>query len=98
VFRTPASPELERFFDQRSVVIPKSGLGYSPFSALELYRAEKEPLNVPYVGTPQIVVDRILELAEVKLDDTVYDLGGGDSRVASPDIWKSGYRVLKTSR
>jgi len=30
---------------------------------------------VPYVPTPQEVVDRMLELAEVKKGDVVYDLG-----------------------
>jgi len=32
---------------------------------------------VPYVPTPQEVVDRMLELAQVKKGDVVYDLGSG---------------------
>ena len=32
---------------------------------------------VPYVPTPQEVVDRMLELAQVKKGDVVYDLGRG---------------------
>ena len=36
---------------------------------------------VPYVPTPQEVVDRMLELAEVKKGDVVYDLGSGDGRI-----------------
>ncbi len=35
----------------------------------------------PYVPTPQEVVDRMLELAEVTADDVVYDLGSGDGRI-----------------
>lgn len=35
----------------------------------------------PYVTSPQRVVDRMLQLAEVKPTDTVYDLGCGDGRV-----------------
>ncbi len=35
----------------------------------------------PYVPTPQEVVDRMLELAEVTEDDVVYDLGSGDGRI-----------------
>jgi SAM-dependent methyltransferase len=35
----------------------------------------------PYVPTPQDVVDRMLNLAEVTDKDTVYDLGCGDGRI-----------------
>ncbi len=36
--------------------------------------------EAPYVPTPQHVVFRMLELAEVTEDDVVYDLGSGDGR------------------
>jgi len=39
---------------------------------------------VPYVPTPQEVVDRMLELAEVKKGDVVYDLGSGTAESSSP--------------
>jgi SAM-dependent methyltransferase len=39
------------------------------------------PLNVPYVPTPQTVVDRMLEMANVRQGDVVYDLGCGDGRI-----------------
>lgn len=38
-------------------------------------------LDVPYVPTPQPVVDRMLELAKVGKRDIVYDLGCGDGRI-----------------
>lgn len=38
-------------------------------------------IDVPYVPTPQHVVDRMLELAEITEDDVVYDLGSGDGRI-----------------
>lgn len=38
-------------------------------------------LDVPYVPTPQPVVERMLELAKVGKDDVVYDLGSGDGRI-----------------
>ena len=38
-------------------------------------------LDVPYVPTPQEVVDRMLRLAKVKRDDVLYDLGCGDGRL-----------------
>jgi len=35
----------------------------------------------PYVPSPQLVVDRMLELAKIKPGEKVYDLGSGDGRV-----------------
>jgi len=35
----------------------------------------------PYVVSPQYIVDRMLELADLKPGETVYDLGSGDGRV-----------------
>ena len=37
--------------------------------------------DVIYVPTPQHVVDAMLQLAGVKADDVVYDLGSGDGRI-----------------
>jgi precorrin-6B methylase 2 len=37
--------------------------------------------DVVYVPTPQEVVDGMLELANVKGDDILYDLGSGDGRI-----------------
>jgi len=37
--------------------------------------------DVPYVPTPQEVVDAMLKLAEVKKGDILYDLGSGDGRI-----------------
>lgn len=37
--------------------------------------------DVPFVRTPQRIVDRMLQLADVSEDDVVYDLGSGDGRI-----------------
>ena len=37
--------------------------------------------DVIYVPTPQSVVDAMLQLADVKTNDVVYDLGSGDGRI-----------------
>ena len=37
--------------------------------------------EVPFVPTPPEVVDRMLEMAQVKSGDVIYDLGSGDGRV-----------------
>jgi methylase of polypeptide subunit release factors len=46
--------------------------------------------NRAYVPTPQEVVDRMLELAEVKKGDVVYDLGSGDGRIVVTAAKKYG--------
>ncbi|MGH9718826.1 MAG: SAM-dependent methyltransferase, partial [Bryobacteraceae bacterium] len=35
----------------------------------------------PYIPSPQVVVDKMLEAAQVKPGEMVYDLGCGDGRV-----------------
>jgi SAM-dependent methyltransferase len=42
---------------------------------------EAPPSLAPYVPTPDEVVERMLKLAQVTKDDTVYDLGCGDGRI-----------------
>lgn len=37
--------------------------------------------DVPFVPTPEAVVDKMLELAKVGPNDVVYDLGSGDGRI-----------------
>lgn len=48
--------------------------------------------DVPFVGTPQDVVDRMLKLAEVSEEDVVYDLGSGDGRIVVTAAQKFGAR------
>jgi SAM-dependent methyltransferase len=43
---------------------------------------ERPEIEVPYVPTPQKVVEAMLRLAEVKEGEVVYDLGCGDGRIA----------------
>lgn len=44
-------------------------------------RAQRQALDVPYVPTPQVVVDEMLRLARVTADDYLMDLGSGDGRI-----------------
>ena len=43
--------------------------------------ASAQFLDVPYVPTPQVVVDEMLRVAGVGPQDVVYDLGSGDGRI-----------------
>ena len=56
-------------------------------------RADRPLLDVPYVPTPPEVVDRMLEMASVRGDDFVIDLGSGDGRIAIAAA-KRGARAL----
>ncbi|MGH7771505.1 MAG: SAM-dependent methyltransferase [Candidatus Binatia bacterium] len=49
---------------------------------------------VPFVPTPQEVVDRMLEIAQVKKGDVVYDLGSGDGRIVITAAKKYGVRAV----
>jgi SAM-dependent methyltransferase len=48
--------------------------------------------DVPYVPTPQSVVDEMLKIAAVGKNDVVYDLGCGDGRIVITAAQKYGAR------
>jgi precorrin-6B methylase 2 len=50
--------------------------------------------EIPFVPTPIEVIDRMLELAEVKPGDVVYDLGSGDGRIVIRAAKKYGVRAV----
>ncbi len=52
------------------------------------------PFDVPYVPTPQVVVDEMLRLANVGPGDFVIDLGSGDGRIPITAAKKFGARAL----
>lgn len=56
--------------------------------------SQKAPLelDVPYVPTPPHVVDKMLEMAEVKSSDFLIDLGAGDGRIAVAAVRDRGAR------
>ncbi|MBZ5561906.1 MAG: class I SAM-dependent methyltransferase [Acidobacteriia bacterium] len=54
--------------------------GQNDLTALPQFGSNPNKI-VPYVPTPPEVVQKMLELAKVGQDDTVYDLGSGDGRI-----------------
>jgi predicted RNA methylase len=46
----------------------------------------------PYIPTPQLVVEKMLEAGHVKAGDMVYDLGSGDGRIVITAAQKFGAR------
>src|SRR6266508_1047979 len=58
----------------RAVLATSLSVGWAVAQAQELSK-------LPYVPTPQIVVDEMLKLADVTAKDFVMDLGSGDGRM-----------------
>ena len=50
--------------------------------------------DVPFVPTPEAVVDEMLQLAKVGPKDVVYDLGSGDGRIVIAAAKKHGARSV----
>jgi SAM-dependent methyltransferase len=73
----------------KSIIAGLSGLlvfcGIPAYSQSSLYGQQKAKHYInslaPYVVSPQQIVDRMLELADIRPGETLYDLGSGDGRV-----------------
>jgi len=80
---------------KRGLVLALAALaGVPAFSQTPLYgQKTKHYVNslAPYVVSPQQIVDRMLELADPKPGETVYDLGSGDGRILITAVQR--YRV-----
>src|SRR6184192_4640149 len=75
-------------FDSRSWLTPSQALAQGGRDSDEGKKI------VPYVPTPQEVVERMLELAGVKKGDVVYDLGSGDGRIVVTAAKKYGVKAI----
>ena len=53
-------------------------------------QADKVPCRIVYVPTEQVVVEKMLQMAKVKKDDLVFDLGCGDGRIVVTAAKKYG--------
>lgn len=66
-----------------TMVLPRLDFGRPGASVTA--EAQDSPFDskkiVPFVPTPQVVVDKMIELAGVKKGDVVFDLGSGDGRI-----------------
>ena len=51
--------------------------------------------DILFLPTPQEVVDKMLELAEVTKDDLIYDLGCGDGRIVVTAAKKYGCKGVR---
>lgn len=71
-------------------VVLANGTGDDPAQGGDTERAP----DVVYVPTPQPVVEKMLEMAEVKEGDIVYDLGCGDGRIVVTAAKKYGVKAV----
>jgi SAM-dependent methyltransferase len=63
----------------------------TPIQSRPTDRPQRSP-DVPYVPTPQEVVDEMLKMANVTQKDLVYDLGSGDGRIVITAAQRYGAR------
>src|SRR5436190_227084 len=95
----PAPPTPSLAASTANTPTPKAGSSSSTASSpsaaasASVAVADAKPaLDIIYVPTPQKVVDKMLEVAKVKKDDVVYDLGCGDGRIVVSAAKKLGAR------
>lgn len=67
------------------------GFETAPIVVAQAATASRTP-DVIYVPTPQIVVDEMLKVANVKKGDVLYDLGSGDGRIVITAAQRFGVR------
>jgi precorrin-6B methylase 2 len=70
-------------------ILPSPSQAPSPTPSITVETATPT-LDVPYVPTPYNVVAKMLEMAKVKQNDIVYDLGSGDGRIVITAAQKYG--------
>lgn len=61
--------------------VPLLLLCLSPLLVAQNYKPELAHSLAPYVNSPQRAVDKILDMANLKPGETLYDLGCGDGRI-----------------
>jgi len=92
IHRYPTKEDMHVFFPKGDIWIRYTLEKGQPFSfrydennQLELYigsHGREDAVDLaPYVATPMGVTETMLQMAEVKSDDVVYDIGCGDGRI-----------------
>lgn len=81
---------LQRIFSRRTAVAA-AALALAGTAA---FSQARPALDVPYIKTPDAVVDRMLDMAQVGPDDYLIDLGSGDGRISIAAARQHGTRGL----
>jgi hypothetical protein len=87
---TPTQPDLEAG-TQPSTLTGQTETE-TPAATTPTTQPQERAADVPYVPTPQPVVDAMLQVAKVGKNDVLYDLGSGDGRIVNTAAQKFGTR------
>ena len=81
--------------DKKTAVVapPAASIKADASKEEELKKQEREP-DVIYVPTPQTVVNKMLDMANIKKGDILYDLGCGDGRIMVTAAKKYGIKAV----
>ncbi len=81
--------------NRTSTILLSTGILILFIVPVRFVNAQENPpfvLDVPYVPTPELIVDEMLEMAEVNGKDVLYDLGSGDGRIPITAAQRFGTR------
>jgi SAM-dependent methyltransferase len=81
------------------IIMLAAGMRFFLYQRVAERKTDASPLpqpvvDAPFITTPDDIVDKILELAQVRNDDLVYDLGCGDGRIVVAAAKKYGCRAV----
>ncbi len=89
--------EISSLLVRLAVAVSILGLGWAQKGPAVLHADDVDwdvPHVAPFVTSPHEVVTRMLELAEIKQGDVLYDLGSGDGRIVVAAAKKFGIRAV----
>ncbi|MGA2796072.1 MAG: methyltransferase domain-containing protein [Thermoguttaceae bacterium] len=81
------------------IIVFAAGMRFFLYQRAAERKTDSSPLpqpvvDAPFITTPDDIVDKMLELAQVGKDDLVYDLGCGDGRIVVAAAKKYGCRAV----
>lgn len=89
---TACSPSVTTGTNNASAAKPAGTSAVPPVQSSPPTGSAKRELDVPYVPTPEAVVEAMLSMAKVTGSDVLYDLGSGDGRIPITAAAKFGTR------
>lgn len=93
VWEEPPAPQAERVEADQLEADQLEAVPAEAVPAAPAREPERTP-DVVYVPTPQLVVDKMLDLVRLKKTDLLYDLGCGDGRIVITAAKKYGVRAV----
>jgi cyclopropane fatty-acyl-phospholipid synthase-like methyltransferase len=76
------------------IVLMRRALSLVLFALVIVGRASFAQDTIPFVPSPMHVVNRMLEVAEIKKGDVLYDMGSGDGRIVIEAAKRFGIKAV----